>query len=268
MNHSKFKPSRLNYQERLQRGGVKYFDNHKNLNSPEFALAVDITATTSLTPEETTFKPLERHNHGMMNETKSSIKTRRNKGILVVNDDLQKLKEKLRMKDIELDLLKQEEKRSQYSQEPLIRNERNSNEIDRTFDNGIGGNHKKPFDADRSFDYLLNSKKSPELDRSFENKSYDRRARDNRSLSPVPTNIIGYNTPSYKNPVDLLSLAWHPAFKQPLYTKNNPKVHNLNPITGFIAESHSRESPTVRRGMAEYGNSIIGNGSPMKNQYV
>ncbi|CAG9321395.1 unnamed protein product [Blepharisma stoltei] len=272
LNHSKIKPYQSKYQGQSQRGGVKFFDNHKNLNSPEFAMTVDTATSSSITPKEAFLKSQERPQNKLNDDTFSSLKTQE-KGISAFNEDLKKLKEKLRMKDIELELLKKEEKRSQLKQENLPKLERfaeagqkNTTEVERNFDSFLKKSPKKLIDLDRSFDVVLNSKKVPDLDKSLDEK----RIRINRSVTPVSTNILGgHNTPT-KTQNDLLALAWHPVFRQPKFTKSNPKVHASNPITGYTPENYYRESPTARRGMAEYGNNIVGNASTlqMKGQFV
>lgn len=60
----------------------------------------------------------------------------------------------------------------------------------------------------------------------------------------------------------------HPLFQQPKFTKKSPKVLLNNPITGYVPTdlNISREgsqSPERRRGMADYGNMMVGSNNKL-----
>lgn len=76
-----------------------------------------------------------------------------------------------------------------------------------------------------------------------------------RSYSEVPRESKHYNHPK--------DAYYGIVFQQPKYTKRSPKVVPNNPILGYTtaSSSNSREnsvSPERRKGMAEYGNMMVG----------
>lgn len=48
-----------------------------------------------------------------------------------------------------------------------------------------------------------------------------------------PPSVRNFSTPNYR-PFSMLDLSSHPAFKQPRYPKNRPKLYMGNPITGIL----------------------------------
>lgn len=88
------------------------------------------------------------------------------------------------------------------------------------------------------------------------------------NFSPLPLNIPdvsksrtpikhSYNNPNYNSYLELMS---HPAFRQPKYTKLNPKRNKSNPIVGYAENYRSQENSYIEnRGiMAQNGSRILG----------
>jgi hypothetical protein len=107
----------------------------------------------------------------------------------------------------------------------------------------------------------LNSKQLPSLD------NLQIKRREKYSISPItgltdrsrevsPIRNIALNTIN-KDYSELLS---HPAFRQPKYTKHNPKVQVSNPILGFADNMISLEK---KNNLGEYGMRVLGHGEKM-----
>lgn len=69
--------------------------------------------------------------------------------------------------------------------------------------------------------------------------------------SPVK---FGINDPIRNN---MLELMQHPAFKQPVFTKQQPKVNISNPILGY--SGHSPKNQEKKNNLMGYGTRIVGN---------
>jgi hypothetical protein len=80
--------------------------------------------------------------------------------------------------------------------------------------------------------------KPPSLD------SFASRRRDVQSLSPVQRPDYSRFVSPVKPPSEYVDFLSHPAFRQPKYTKHNPKAQPSNPILGYAQWSPSREKHT------------------------
>lgn len=200
LNYSHLNSYKAKNQGLSARGGVKFFGRHKNLNSPEFAMAVESTSDTSISPKETSYnEPLDKSIKRSFLDSQTETKTKtKEKGIYVMTDDLERLKEKLRTKDLELEMLKFEERKGYLLQNtPKI--------AEKSFEN-IPHNPTKTLD--RSFENMTNIQR---LERNFDTHPYENRIKNNRSLTPnMPNNFQNRNNrsiPIIKTPDDLLKLA-------------------------------------------------------------
>ena len=111
---------------------------------------------------------------------------------------------------------------------------------------------------------------------SMTSSTIDNLKRDNTEIKrnipqPIYSDSIRYESPKYdssryespkyirkdtKNN-NMLELSLHPAFKQPNYTKQTPKMFNNNPITGYTITHPRSLSPEKRTNLIEIGSRLV-----------
>lgn len=114
------------------------------------------------------------------------------------------------------------------------------------------------------FDNILTSERErlrlPRLDSHYQApypRSISRNRAYQRNISPLghyPLNMDRAEKKDFPNdkdslaylkkPGDLLNLASHPAFRQPIYTRSNRKISPHDPITGLTRDSRYNASPS------------------------
>ncbi|CAG9332194.1 unnamed protein product [Blepharisma stoltei] len=208
--------------------GLKRFDNHKNLNSPEFALSH--SQESSLSPP----RKLEIRDTSIL-ETK-------------------RLQEELKKKDEQIFKLRKQieiKKESQVLNKPMLGNALSVTRSQSPKINSNTRHRPKPTKQEISNEYagrISPKSQSDEIGQTSP-RSYSEVQRyasfDGRNI-----NNLSFDTSTYFPNSQLK------------YTKRHPKVLTNNPILGYVINSSAYRdgslSPERRKGMADYGTMMMG----------